>query len=172
MKRRNFLKNAAALATLPALPVGTSATPLPVPAEAYAKAVHWAGLWVHTTAATYQNALGVDYPTATAVFKRLQADGILGLSDGIGVAKAVTPYYEIPQVAARLKKAMAKPVPSTAPKPASEVTRKLPDVVKDAAEALGETDNEANGTSSTLDVAARPTPRPLHAITHATDPTI
>ncbi len=156
MKRRQFIKSVAAAATAPLVPSQLAANPLPVSPEAYAKAVHWAGLWVHSTAATYQNILGVDYKTGVAVFQRLQMDGILGMTDGIGVAKAVTPYYEIPQVAARLKEAMAKPVPTAAPK--LERPGKLKDLAKDAAEVLSDP-HKTEGAE--LSSARRPTPRPV-----------
>jgi|GEM_PF-2968495 len=158
MKRRSFLKQAAAFASAPALPIKARATPLPVSAEAYAKATHWAGLWVHSTAATYSNVLGVNKQVGEAVFKRLQADGILGRTDAIGVARAVTPYYEIPQVAARLKKTMAKP-------PLSPKSSRPPKTIRKTAEALSKADNEATeglreDPSDALTTAKRPVPRP------------
>ncbi len=107
MKRRNFLKNIGALAATPALPLKLFAAPLPVSAAQYAKAVQWAGLWVHSTAATYKNMLGVDKSVGEAVFKRLQADGVVGAVDASGIARAAVSDTELSQVAVRLKQTLA-----------------------------------------------------------------
>lgn len=160
MKRRNFLKNATAFASAPLLPLKLAASPLPVSPEQYAKAVHWAGLWVHSTAATYKNMLGVDLSVGEAVFQRLQNDGIVGAVDASGIARAVVPHYELPEVAARLKKTMAKP---SAPKSVLKTTPKkdLPKIHTKARRKSKHTDGEDDvPTSQQLDTATRPAPRP------------
>jgi len=159
MKRRNFLKTAAAFASAPALPVKLGATPLPVSPEQYAKAAHWAGLWVHSTAATYKNMLGVDQAVGEAVFKRLQADGIVGAMDANGIARAMVPHYELPEVAARLKKALAPKNSAKVGASAKAGTSKRLDL-KEVSKRLELEEDAPEESQSDLETEMRPKPRP------------
>ncbi len=166
MKRRNFLRNIAALAAAPALPLKLGAAPLPVSAEQYAKAVHWAGLWVHSTAATYKNMLGVDQAVGEAVFKRLQSDGVVGLMDASGIARAAVPHYELPEVAARLRQTLAPKGVNLGASAEASKSGKL-DLNKISKRLEGEEAEEASLESADqviedeLENCERPEPRPV-----------
>lgn len=156
MKRRQFIKSLAAAAAAPMMPLKLAARPLPVSPELYAKAAHWAGLWVHSTPTTYQNVLGVEHSVGKAVFERLQADGILGAVDSCGIARAVTPYHEIPEVAARIKKAIR---PATGRGPVVKSVEVDGPRLRKIAKAVTE---EPEGEP--LETVARPEPRPDRCI--------
>ncbi len=157
MKRRKFLKGAAALTATPLIPKAALSHGAISP-ETYAKAVHWAGLWVHSTPATFKNLLGVDAATGEAVFSKLQRDGILGAANRIGVAKAVTPHYALPGFAARLKRAM----PQTDASPATRSAKPaLEDIAGKTAKTLST--HEDAFEKYDLETVASPRPRPDRA---------
>lgn len=121
MKRREFIRNASAMAALPALPsVGVGAPQ--VPAALIAKAEHMAGLWVHTSANMMKNAFGLDQSTATALFNALLEKQIVTAPNCFGVAKAVVPCYENPMFAAKVDGLLrqAKQPPATFRKPQTD----------------------------------------------------
>ena len=168
MQRRKFLKGAAAVAATPAMPFKLAASPLPVPKALYDKAVYWAGLFVHSTPATYKNILNVDAATGRAVFERLQSDGILGAANEIGLARAAIPRYEMPEVAARLQRTMkpAKPrgpyaaqVKTTPENPGPDELRRVLDGDEPSQEPVVAEENP-----DPLATAERPQPRPDQSV--------
>lgn len=136
MKRRDFIRNATALAAIPAVPASVFATP--VSAALVARAEHMAGLWVHTSASMMKNAFGLDDSSAKALFKTLMDKNIVANPNAFGVAKAVVPCYENPIFAAKVQSlaSKARPVASTnMPETKLDLEK-----IKDTIESLSETD--------------------------------
>lgn len=109
MKRRIFIRNAAALAATPALPTKLFAGTSGVTAAIYAKAVHYAKLWDTSVPEMYTSALGLDETQAHSLFNRLVADNIIGNPDSVGMGQAVLPYYKDPAMARKIANILRKP---------------------------------------------------------------
>jgi len=115
MKRRDFIRNATAMAAVPALPVGALGA-TPVSAALLARAEHMAGLWVHTSANMMKQAFGLDDAASKALFKSMIENQIVAAPNSFGVAKAVVPCYENPAFVAKVNSLVQKARPiSTAP---------------------------------------------------------
>jgi hypothetical protein len=137
MKRRTFIRNAAALAATPALPTKIFAGTSGVSAAIYAKAVHYAKLWDTSVPEMYTSALGLDEAQAHSVFNRLVTDNIIGNPNGVGIGQAVLPYYKDPAMAQKIANILRKPGSPPLGEPSLKVERKdkliekLTEAVKD-----------------------------------------
>jgi hypothetical protein len=98
MKRREFIRNIAAVAATPALPIKVFAGNSAISAAVYAKAVHYAKLWNTSVPEMYTSALGLSHEDAQSVFDRLVSERILEKPDIIGIGKAAFPYFKSPTV--------------------------------------------------------------------------
>jgi hypothetical protein len=156
MKRRTFIRNAAALAATPALPAKVFAGTSGVSAAIYAKAVHYAKLWDTSVPEMYTSALGLDETQAHSVFNRLVTDNIIGRPNGVGMGQAVLPYYKDPAMAQKIANILRKPGSPPITKPSlkadqkDKLIEKVTEVVKsddtpqDEAIEITEEDQEEN----------------------------
>lgn len=109
MKRREFLKNTAAVAALPALPTKVFAGLSGISPAVYAKAVHYAKLWDTSVPEMYTSSLGLSHEQAQSLFDKLVTDQIILGPDSAGIARATLPYYKDPAMAQKIANILRKP---------------------------------------------------------------
>lgn len=85
--------------------------------------------------------------------KQLERDGIIGAQDGLGVARAITAHFEIPEVAARIEKSIGPKLPSTNDVSSSIDARISPEAAQNRVSDVRKVRDE-------LEYCARPTARP------------
>ena len=100
MNRRTFTQALLAMFAAPALPARLASAGIST--ELYAKAEYYSGLWVDTSPTMMSKAFSIDPDLAHRLFDQLRMNNVLGTPNSFGVAKAIVPYYDMPQHAARV----------------------------------------------------------------------